>query len=237
MLLFAGGGLYAQAPLPDAPRPAWQLAPAQQEKVPDRPPPPDSESGTAPSPGEPQSSPPAAAPSTPAPLSVHEKFMHGIWGSISPLAVSEAAVKAAFYQQTGFRRRYGTGTTGYFKQFGASLADGALRSMSTDFVYCSLLRQDPRYFRLGRGGVGKRMAYALSRVLIIRSDTGKNQFNWSGVLGSATAAGVSNVYLPQQYRTAKVGAQNFGWFLAGMGVDKLFQEFFPRAYRGLSRQP
>lgn len=163
--------------------------------------------------------------------------MHGVWGSVSPLAVTESAVKAEFYQESGFRRRYGTGTTGYFKQFGASLADGGLRAMSTDFVYGSLLHEDPRYFRLGRGGVARRVGYALSRVFITRSDSGRQVFNWSGVLGSATAAGIANVYLPAQNRTAPAAAGNFGWFLVGTGVDKILEEFFPKAYHRLSQHP
>jgi hypothetical protein len=48
------------------------------------------------------------------------------------------------------------------------------------------------------GWVG-RTFYAVTRVLVTRQDDGSKMFNFSEVVGSGAAAGVSTVYYPKQY--------------------------------------
>ena len=43
---------------------------------------------------------------------------------------------------------------GYGKRLGGSVADNLIGNFLTESVMPSLLREDPRYFRRGRGGVG-----------------------------------------------------------------------------------
>ncbi len=175
----------------------------------------------------------AAQASFPPSMTATEKLRFAALGSVDPLAITEAAAKAGFYQTSGFRRRYGTGASAYFEQFGASTADGALRAMTGDFLYASLFHEDPRYFPRGRGSTGRRVGYALSRVFVTRSDSGQQVFNWSSLLGSATSAGLANIYLPKQDRTLGTAVGNFGWFLAGQGFNKVLQEFMPGIYHRL----
>ncbi len=241
-LLFCGASLFAQTSLPDAPQPhfsdqadqQWQgigISWSQTEQE---------GQAKSESTGLPQSS--ATIPesngvqtATPSPLTSKQKFLYGASASVSPLAFIEDAVKAGFYQETGFRRRYGTGTTGYFKQFGASTADSALRNMTGDYLYGSLFHEDPRYYPMGPGPFGKRLGYALSRAFITRSDSGQKVFNWASVLGSTTSAGLSNFYLPQQDRTVNTALGNVVWFLMGTAVNDALQEFLPGAYNRLDR--
>lgn len=167
------------------------------------------------------------------PMTAKEKLRYAVSNSVDPLAIIEAAAKAGFYQETGFRSKYGGGATGYFKQFGASAADGALREFNSNFLFASLLHQDPRYYRRGHGSFSYRLGYALSRVFVTRSDAGQAEFNWSSVLGSAAAAGMSNVYLPAKDRTASMAVGNFGWFLVGEGFNRVLEEFVPNLYHRL----
>jgi hypothetical protein len=167
------------------------------------------------------------------PLTPKQKLMVAATESVDPLAITESAVKAGFYQATGFRRKFGVGAAGYARQFGASMADGASRNMLGDFAFASLFHEDPRYFREGQGSFKRRLEYALSRTFVTRSDSGNAVFNWSGVLGSAAAAGVANVYYPRQYRTPQETVYNMGWFLLGVGVNNVFQEFLPNLYQHL----
>ncbi len=64
----------------------------------------------------------------------------------------------------------------------------------TEAIFPSLLHQDPRYFRRGRGGVLSRLTYAAGQVLITHGDNGRAQFNVSELAGNATAVAISNVY-------------------------------------------
>ena len=83
---------------------------------------------------------------------------------------------------------YGQGWQGYGKRYGAALADGTIENFMTGAILPSLLHQDPRYFQSGHGSFTHRMFYSMSRNLITRADSGKNEFNYSEVLGGAISA-------------------------------------------------
>ena len=78
---------------------------------------------------------------------------------------------------------YGQGAEGYAERYGSEFADGTIEDFATKAVFPSLLRQDPRYFRLGKGRIGHRAWYAVSGVFITRSDNGRSQFNFSEIRG------------------------------------------------------
>ena len=98
---------------------------------------------------------------------------------------------------------YGQGWEGYGKRFGAALADGSIENFTTGAILPSLLHEDPRYFQSGHGSFSHRTFYAISRNLITRTDSGKNDFNYSEVVGGAAAAAISTYsYHPKgQYVT------------------------------------
>ena len=82
-----------------------------------------------------------------------------------------------------------------------------------------------RYFYKGRGSVRSRALYALSAAVIARGDDGRWQPNYSRVLGSFSAAALSNLYYPASERGASLVVFNG---LAGIGADavsNLFREF------------
>jgi hypothetical protein len=55
-----------------------------------------------------------------------------------------------------------------------------------------MLHEDPRYFVKAFGSPRSRILYAIERVVITRTDTGRNTFNWSGVLGGLMAESLAN---------------------------------------------
>ena len=73
---------------------------------------------------------------------------------------------------------------------------GAIENFMTEAVFPTLLRQDPRFFQLGKGGFWKRTAYAVSRIFVTRTDSGHNQFNFSEILGSASGGRHLHLQLP-----------------------------------------
>jgi hypothetical protein len=79
---------------------------------------------------------------------------------------------------------------------------------------------------MGRGGFFRRSKYAASRVFITRSDSGKTQFNYSELLGNATAAGIANIYHPAPRTLANsvsIWWTQIGWDALGYEI----KEFWP----------
>lgn len=114
---------------------------------------------------------------------------------------------------------YGQGWGAFGERYLAQEGDQFTGSFLIYGVLPTALHQDPRYFRRGRGAALSRIAYAASRVLISRTDSGKTTFNASQVFGQLGQAGISLSYYAKQDRDvhglfqgwAVNQAYNIGW--------------------------
>ena len=148
------------------------------------------------------------------PLTTKEKFQEWAQGAYDPLGLGTGAVEAATLEHSstdGFCG-YGPGWTGYGKCFGSLELDAGVSSFIGDFALTSLLHQDPRFFRLGKGSFGRRLWYAVSRVFVTYNDSERTVFYSSALAGTAIAGGLSNLYYPQQDR-------GFGHTVSRIGID------------------
>ena len=131
---------------------------------------------------------------------------------------------------------YGQGASGYGKRYGAAWADGTIENFMTSAVFPSLLRQDPRFFQSGQGGFWHRTGYAMSRVIITRSDSGRSQVNYSEIMGSALSAGISTYsYHPREDRNVRNSLSVWG---SQIGYDMLtyvVKEFWPDIRRKIHK--
>ena len=164
----------------------------------------------------------------PEPLSVSAKWRNFIQETASPLTLGAVVFNGGAAHITNSDPRYGSDSRAFASQFGASMADIASQNFLGDFLIASAFHEDPRYFREGPAhGFWSRAAYAMSRAFLIRTDAGRESFNWSNVLGTAMSAGLSNVYYPPASRSGRVTAIHFGLSTAGTGFAKLVPEFWP----------
>jgi hypothetical protein len=96
-----------------------------------------------------------------------------------------------------------------------------------EFVGPVLTHEDPRYYTLGRGGFIKRTGYALSRAVVTRSDSGKDVFNISEVVGAGASAGLSSLYYPTRERSFGNTGTEWGLDVAIDAVSFEAKEFWP----------
>jgi hypothetical protein len=170
------------------------------------------------------------------PLSAHEKLQLAAAASFSPAATLSAGLYAGFGQVENQFSTWGQGGKGYAMRYGAAYADQAIGSYLRLAVFPIILHQDPRYFRMGQGGLVRRMTYAVSRVAVTRTDAGVNQANYSEFLGAATAAGIANLYYPSESRTMGYTMQKFGVQLGSAALFNMLREFWPDVRHRLSHQ-
>jgi hypothetical protein len=170
------------------------------------------------------------------PLSNREKFniaWHQYWDVSAHFG---NLVQAAISQGADSLPHYGQGWGPFGERFAAQEGDQFTGSMLIYGVLPSLLHQDPRYFRRGRGSAWSRAGYATSRVLIARTDSGKPTFNVSQVFGQLGQAGISLSYYPKEDR----GVQGLfmGWAINqayNIGWNQL-KEFTPDLGAALARR-
>jgi hypothetical protein len=160
------------------------------------------------------------------PLSVRRKFYIGYKDSTDYPIFVLAAGMAGLAQLTDQHSEFGQGVKGYSKRLGGSVADQLIGNFMTESIMPSLFREDPRYFRRGRGGIWSRTAYAASRVLIARNDHGTWTFNAAEVVGNATAAAIGNAYYPGE-RNLGDNFQRFYTQMATDSVSQILKEFWP----------
>ena len=168
------------------------------------------------------------------PLTVWQKFKLTAQDSFDPVEFVFYGALAGLAQAENDDPTFGQGAKGYARRYAQRFGDGTIENFMAHPIFGTLFHEDPRYFQLGKGGFWHRTAYALSRVLITRTDSGGEQFNYSEILGSAAAAGISTyTYHPQDERNllnaASVWGSQMGWDALGF----VTKEFWPDIRRKL----
>lgn len=131
------------------------------------------------------------------PLTSGEKFHLFAKESIDPVTLGVIGLQAGLSQAEDEFPAYGQGAAGYGKRYGASLADSISSGFFSNYFYPVLLKQDPRYFRLGEGySVAHRLFFGARQEFWCHDDKGKHVVNWSSILGSFTSGAISNIYYP-----------------------------------------
>ena len=161
------------------------------------------------------------------PETLKEKFMDATQDSFDYSSIFLPAALAGYSMGTNATPEFHQGAAGFGRYLWHSAVDQTSENYWVEFIVPSLAHEDTRFYTLGRGGFVKRSEYALSRVIVTRSDSGARVFNAGEVLGAGISSGMSNLYYPSAERTfANTGKQ---WGL-DVGVDAasfMFKEFWP----------
>lgn len=160
-------------------------------------------------------------------LETRDKFWLFVHDSTDPVAFLNAGWNAGVSQVQDTQPTFGRGFTGYLDRFGAKMAGQASSNFFKDFMYPTIFNEDPRYYRLGSGSTGHRIAHAMSHVVIAHNENGNRMFNFSEWLGDATVTVLSNTYLPDNRRGVAPVAESMASGMAyDMGYD-ILREFWP----------
>jgi hypothetical protein len=162
-----------------------------------------------------------------APLTVKQKFKTGAEDAFDTYSIPLAGIVAAISQAKNDDAAWGQGWGAFGKRYAATYGDTVIGSFMTTGVYPSLLHEDPRYFRKGTGGFRNRSWYALTRLFVIRTDSGRSDFNYSEFLGNATAAGISLTYHTKQERNFSSFAGDYATQIAIDAFANQLKEFWP----------
>jgi hypothetical protein len=140
-----------------------------------------------------------------------------------------ASIQAGFAMDSNSYPEFHQGLKGYGQYYWHTLADTADENFMVSGLAPIVFHQDNRFYTLGHGSFTKRTLYAVSRVLITRTDNSNSMFNFSEVIGSGAAAGLSTLWYPKQYQTwTKVGQK---WLTSDLidGFNFWWKEWWPTA--------
>jgi len=163
------------------------------------------------------------------PLTSKQKFELAWRTTVDPVTFVLTGAVAGIQQAQNDFSGYGQGAQGYAERYAASYADLATGTFIASAILPSLLKQDPRYFYKGSGSTRSRILYAIANAIICKGDSGRWQANYSNILGSLAAGGISNLYYPEKDRDG--AGLTFENALIGIGstaAADLLQEFVIR---------
>jgi hypothetical protein len=169
------------------------------------------------------------------PLSLKDKFWLATKDSFDYSSFITAGILAGASQANKSYPEFGQGGKGFGRYYWHAVADQAVGNYMTEAVVPAITHEDPRYYTLGHGGFLKRTGYAVSRLLVTRTDGGGRRFNISEIVGNGAGAGISDLYYPSREHTwTKTGQK----WLTQIGLDGFFnivKEFWPDVNRAIFR--
>jgi hypothetical protein len=165
-----------------------------------------------------------------------QKFTIALHDSFDPPGYFIAACYAGIYHLENTNPEFGQGFRGYLHRYGTTYADQMLGNMMTEGAMRSLLHEDPRYYPRAHGSIPARVAWAVSRIVVTRTDRDTYRFNFSEVLGNSLSAGIANAYY-QRDRTLRDNVGRLGTQLMSDSISNCLKEFWPDIKRALHLGP
>ena len=157
-----------------------------------------------------------------------------VGGNTSPLALAVVALDSAWATVDNSPREWHGGVGGLSRRFADEEATGVI-SMSIESGLGSVWGEDPRYARLGRRGVWRRMGYAVRAVVLAPRPDGHLAPAWARFAGNAAGNLVENAWLPASSRTPARNLWRVADGFAGRLVSNVWAEFWPDIRRHLPR--
>jgi hypothetical protein len=169
------------------------------------------------------------------PMTAKQKFALASRLAFDPFVWASSGIQAGISQASNEFPEYGQGAAGFGKRYGAATLD-VINGGFASTAFCIVLKQDPRYFRLGEGSIKERFIYSVKQEFSAMSDKGGRQFNWSNILGMLTSAAISNAYYPPPNRGFGLTMNRFGvgllWGFAGEWGDEFWPDIKRKLFHG-----
>jgi hypothetical protein len=170
------------------------------------------------------------------PQTVKDKFVTATQDSFDYSSLAVPALVAVYDYERNNTPEFGSGGVGYGRYLWHSVVDQTSENYFVEFIVPAATHEDTRFYTLGSGSFTKRAGYALSRVVITRSDSGQRTFNYGEVLGAGMAAGLSNAYYPSRERSFSNTGSQWGISVAIDAASFMLKEFWPDINHGLFHQ-
>jgi hypothetical protein len=168
------------------------------------------------------------------PLTTRQKFSIAVKDSFDWPNFLVSGAFAGLYQLENENPSFGQGVRGYVHRYWTAFIDQSMGNILTEAVMPALLHEDPRYFRKVTGSFWSRTGYALTRVVVTRTDSGGRRFNFSEVIGNGMMASLGNAYYVDARGWGET-TQRWALQITTDAASNVLKEFWPDIKRWLRR--
>src|ERR1019366_607044 len=109
-----------------------------------------------------------------------------------PFEFGLAGIQAGSDQAEDEFPAYGQGAKGFGERYAADFGDTVSAGFFSNYFWPVLLREDPRYFRLGEGTFKHHFVYSLEQEFVCHTDKGGRFANLSNIFEAFSSASLSN---------------------------------------------
>jgi hypothetical protein len=126
---------------------------------------------------------------------------------------------------------YGPGMPGFARNVGVSYTQDMTGEFVGTFLIPSIVHQDPRYYRMPRASIPRRIGHTVFQEVWTRGDNGRGMLNYANIVGWAIDDEISNLYVPGRQTNLPASAARYGTAFLFAPTDNLITEFLPDVAR------
>lgn len=146
---------------------------------------------------------------------------------VDPFNLLTIVGNSAFSVAIDAHSAYGPGMRGFGKNVGVSLLQDATGEVIGTWAVCSLLRQDPHYYRMPQASILRRVGHALAHAVVAQGDNGHTIPNYENLITYPASAEISNLYVPGVNGNGPSTVARIMTGLATEPIGNLVAEFLP----------
>ena len=161
------------------------------------------------------------------PLTSLGKLHLAVYDLTNPGNLAAVAGNAVYTFATDSHGPYGPGFNGIRRNVQVSLTGEASFELIGTFGVCSLVHQDPRYFRMPNASPVRRLIHAVAHVVIAQSDSGRPMLNIENLVTSYATAELANLYVPGINTNMASTNERILTGLATEPIGNIIAEFLP----------
>jgi hypothetical protein len=170
---------------------------------------------------------PLGQPKKTGPLTPKDKLRLAASDVMDPFNLVTIAATAAATIGSDPHTAYGPGIKGWAKNSGTLLTEDMTGRFFATFLIPSLTRQDPRYHRMPKASIPRRIAHAIVQPVWTRSDKGRPMLNYGSLIGIPATITLANVYVPDREQGVGPTAESSAITIALSPIDNFVSEFLP----------
>jgi hypothetical protein len=130
------------------------------------------------------------------PLTSTQKGILAVRAVMDPFNLLSIVGFSAIEVAANSHSAYGPGFAGWGRLSGYSLAEDIQGEFTGTYLIPSLVHEDPRYHRMSKAAVSRRIKHALIHSFVSQHDDGALMPNYATLINAPLSAEISNLYVP-----------------------------------------
>jgi len=161
------------------------------------------------------------------PLTAEQKFSLAVRDFKDPFSLAVLTAGGGIFIASNAHNPYGPGMKGWGKIEGYNLVQDAQGEFFGTFLIPVLAHEDPRYHRMGRGSIPRRVLHAALHTYVSQHDDGRLMPNYAVLGNYVIGAELANLWVPGTPVSAPETAKRIGLGIAVDPSGTMIAEFLP----------